>query len=85
MTAYDDEDEPDDDDESPYEDDGGDDDPTMPCPYCGADVYDDAVRCPACEQYLSDEERTSVNQRPWVVVTAVFLLALTLWAYLGRR
>ena len=58
------------------------DDDTMPCPYCGAAIYDDAVRCPKCDQYLSDEERTTTNQPRWVIVTAAILLAGLLWAYL---
>jgi len=82
MTSYDDDEyEPDDDEKSPYEADEGDEDPTMPCPNCGADVYDDALRCPVCEHYLSDEQLTGMNQRLWVVVTALLLVVLTLWAY----
>lgn len=78
----DDDDLSDDDDDEPRYDDDGDDDPTMPCPYCGADLYDDAVRCPTCERYLSDEERTATDQKSWVVATALILLAAILWALL---
>lgn len=67
-------------DDAPWDDDDGDSDPTMPCPYCGADIYDDAIYCPACDRYLSDEERTTTNQKPWIIVTAVVLLAVFLWA-----
>lgn len=78
MTTYDRNDDEGDDDE-PYEADG-DDGSTGPCPYCGADIYDDAVRCPVCERYLSDEERTTTNQSTWVVITALLLLAAFLWS-----
>ena len=36
-------------DEDEFPDESGDDsDETMPCPYCGDPVYDDAERCPGC-------------------------------------
>lgn len=81
MNAFHDEDEPEDDDEDASFDDGGDDDPTMPCPYCGAAIYDDAIRCPVCDRYLSDEERVKTNQPLWVVITALVLLAVIFWAW----
>jgi len=31
-------------------------DVTEPCPYCGQPVYEDAERCPACENYISQED-----------------------------
>ena len=55
---------------------------TMPCPYCGAAIYDDAVRCPKCDQYLSDEDRTTTNQPRWIIVTALVVLVALVWAYL---
>jgi len=38
-----------------------DDDPsvTVPCPECGADMFEDAIQCPSCKTYVSD------NQSPW--------------------
>jgi predicted nucleic acid-binding Zn ribbon protein len=70
----------DDHDDAAWEDDPADDDlddaDTLPCPYCGAAIYDDAVRCPKCESYLSDEERTTTNRPRWIVATALVLLAL---------
>jgi len=52
---------------------------TLPCPECGAEIYEDAERCPACGAYvvmrLSDTRR-----RPWwwvaVVIGLVGLLLL---------
>ncbi len=32
----------------------------LPCPNCGADVYEDAEQCPVCGYYI-----TSFNHRPW--------------------
>ena len=53
-----------------------DDDGLMPCPYCGAAIYEDSPRCPKCENYLSDAERTTTLQPRWIVVTAVVLLVV---------
>jgi uncharacterized paraquat-inducible protein A len=64
------------DDGFPDEDEDAADGDTIACPHCGAEIYEDAVRCPECEQYLSDEERTTTNQPRWVAVTAILLLAL---------
>jgi hypothetical protein len=58
------------------------DDDVMPCPYCGAEIYEDAVRCPECDEYLSDAERTTTAQPRWVIATAVIVLAALLWAFL---
>jgi predicted amidophosphoribosyltransferase len=60
-----------------------DDEDTVPCPYCRADVYEDAVRCPSCGQYLSEEDAPSATPR-WVYWTAVIcLLVAVAWAFLG--
>ena len=53
---------------------------TMPCPECGAEIYDDAERCPVCGQYVT--HRTSEwSPRPlWWVVLAVAGVAATICA-----
>lgn len=75
MPQYEDDDELDDDDYPDPEDSDGDEEDTVDCPYCGAAIYDDAVRCPRCENYISREDAPS---RPpvWIVVTAVICLFL---------
>jgi hypothetical protein len=61
------------DDDSPGEeaDDG---DTTAPCPHCGADIYDDAERCPACGMYLSAEDAPRAGWPAWMKVAAVLAL-----------
>ena len=52
---------------------------TLPCPECGADVYEDAVRCPACGNYITHP--TSVwHGRPgwWIVLGLLGVVALIL-------
>lgn len=52
---------------------------TVTCNNCGADVYADADRCPACGHYLLDDESASTSQPKWVILTVGILL--TLFAY----
>lgn len=56
-----------------------DEDATAPCPRCGADIYDDAERCPRCGNYLSAEDAPRRPRPLWVVVGALAALAGMLW------
>lgn len=49
-------------------------DDTEPCPYCGADVYEDAERCPSCGNYLSDEDAPPRRKPWWIYVCALACL-----------
>jgi hypothetical protein len=53
--------------------------PTQSCPMCGVDIYEDAVQCPLCGQYLT---RTSSawSGRPawWLLLGALGILAVIL-------
>jgi hypothetical protein len=53
---------------------------TVPCPYCRRPIYEEAERCPHCENYLSCED--APTHRPWwLVIGAVFCLGVALtWA-----
>lgn len=55
-----------------------DEDATIPCPYCGRPIYDDAPRCPHCENYLSDEEAAPARQPWWVILGVILVLLLVL-------
>lgn len=82
MPYRDDEDEEFDGDE--YSDDSDDEDnDTITCPYCGEAVYEDAVRCPKCENYLSREDAPTRTPL-WIVVTAVVCLVIVAGWILGR-
>ena len=64
------------------EDDGWDDDEeledddssTIACPYCRREIHEDSVRCPHCEQYLSDEDRPPPRKRWWIVLGVLLAL-----------
>ena len=67
--------------------DGEDEEPTVPCPYCRKEIFEDTPRCPYCERYVSSEDRqgrASERQPAWVIVTALVCLAMALaWALGG--
>jgi uncharacterized paraquat-inducible protein A len=78
----------DDDDEDDYGDAGyGDDDDeaeTVPCPHCGAEVYENAEQCPRCGKYLSAEDRPPTRPGGFVAVMMVLaLLAALFWVFAG--
>jgi endogenous inhibitor of DNA gyrase (YacG/DUF329 family) len=59
-------------------------DATIPCPHCGEDVHDDAEQCPACGQFLSQEDAPAVSRPWWILVgVAICILIVIAWA-LGR-
>ena len=53
---------------------------TIFCPYCRHAIHEDSVRCPQCENYLSEEDRPSLR-KPWwlIVVVGVCLLIVATW------
>lgn len=52
---------------------------TVPCPYCGQDVYEQAEVCPHCGSYIVDEEDTAKPAHftwTWVKTVATVLLVI---------
>lgn len=61
------------------EDYGGDDEePTILCPNCRAEIWEEAERCSECGEYISDEAR--IDRRTllprWIMLTAILCLLL---------
>ena len=83
MTAYRDQDEDDedewDDEESDSGEDSDDGEPTVPCPYCRAEILEDSPRCPVCERYLSEEDHAAPRKPAWVILTALICLGIAIW------
>jgi predicted nucleic acid-binding Zn ribbon protein len=40
--------------------------PTVACPFCRQEIYEDAQRCPHCERYISDDDFR--KKRSWLIV-----------------
>jgi hypothetical protein len=57
---------------------------TMPCPYCGRAIYDDAERCPYCENYISREDAPSRHPL-WLIIGVLICLAIVALWVLGRN
>jgi len=84
MSASDWPDEQDPDDEDwVYDDD--DDAETVPCPECGAEVYEEAESCPACGNYIVHSHTSASHNvwsdRPWWwTILGILGILLLIWA-----
>jgi uncharacterized paraquat-inducible protein A len=79
---------PDDDDwDDPDEDESSDadDEPTtVICPYCREEIHEDTVRCPRCENYISQEDAPPAQRPWWIVLGALAVLVIVaLWVLLN--
>lgn len=72
-----------------YDDDGGEYDEwdegefdssptTLPCPECGAEIYDDAVRCPSCGWYVIWDEPVGGRSDRWDRLVRLGLILVVL-------
>ncbi len=50
------------------------------CPNCGAEVYEDAVRCPICESYITWGSNLWSGQSWWWVILGLLGIAATCMA-----
>ena len=57
----------DDDEGSDFDIDIDDAQPTIVCPHCKQEIYEDSERCPHCERYLSDRDLRP--KKSWLIVT----------------
>lgn len=55
-------------------DDEEDDEPTVPCPYCGREIHEDAQRCPWCEKYISAEDAPPARKPWWIIIGVIVCL-----------
>jgi hypothetical protein len=51
---------------------------SFPCPYCKAEVFENADICPKCGSFVSfDDLQQNPSQQPkWVLVTVILLIAV---------
>jgi hypothetical protein len=55
---------------------------TAPCPLCGAEIYDDAVRCPACGQYIPAETSAWSGRPLWWIFLGLLGIVVVILALL---
>ena len=60
----------------------GEDESTIPCPHCGADVFDDAEQCPSCGEWLVGERRPTTGRKGWFFLFGLVLVALVILAWI---
>lgn len=70
--------------EYPDEDESDGESETNPCPHCGADIYEDAVRCPICGQYVTPGARKNLwaSRSAWWVLLGLLGTGAVLWVLL---
>ncbi len=52
---------------------GGDDSESdvVPCPACGADIYEDAEQCPVCREYITHDTSTWSTRPTWWILLGI--------------
>lgn len=64
---------------------GGEDDEetaVLPCPHCGAEVYEEAERCPHCGAYIVRRLRAWEGRPRWWIVLGLLGIGAAAWALL---
>ena len=70
-----------DDREFPDEDDNGDEAEWIQCRECGAEVYEDAVQCPCCGNYITSDTSVWVGRPLWWIGLAVLGIIAVIFAF----
>jgi len=65
------------DDEDNYDSDEVD---TIPCPECGADVYEEAEQCPACGWYITSSSNPLSGRSWWWIALGMLGIIAVIWA-----
>jgi predicted nucleic acid-binding Zn ribbon protein len=56
--------------------------PTVPCPYCRAEISEDSVQCPRCGEYISKEDSPREPKTAfWIVMMVLAILVSLVWAF----
>ena len=51
---------------------------TIACPQCGAEVYEDADYCPACDTYITPRSHTWSGRPTWWIVLGLLGILATI-------
>jgi len=55
---------------------------TTTCPSCGAEVYEDAVVCPVCNEYVTHRSFVFRGRPLWYVLLAAAGILAAVWMFL---
>lgn len=55
----------------------------VPCPHCGADVFDDAMRCAVCGEYVTRRSNAWQGKSWWWILLGMLGIAATVLALSG--
>ena len=61
-------------DADPFDLEDDEEEPTLPCPYCGEEIHEDAQRCPSCGEYVSSEDRPAARKPWWIIIGALAVM-----------
>jgi len=70
-------------DDGPDEADEADETLTVPCPHCRREIYEDAVRCPYCENYVVWHHSPWANRRWWWILLGLLGIAAAVLVLMG--
>ena len=55
----------------------------LPCPNCGAEVYEDALRCPVCGDYITFRASVWSGRNWWWIILGILGIAAVVLALSG--
>jgi hypothetical protein len=58
--------------------------PTIPCPCCRGEIFEDSPRCPHCGRYISADDSPS-TRKPWWIIVGVLLCLAAIWVWIASR
>lgn len=70
-------------DDEPYDDLDDDSAETLPCPHCGAEIYEDSEQCPVCGNYVTFRTSAWSGRSVWWIVLAVAGVVATVLVLAG--
>jgi len=50
--------------------------PTIPCPYCRAEIHEESPQCPRCGNYISDEDAPPPPKPWWLIIGVIICLVI---------
>jgi hypothetical protein len=64
-------------------DDDDDSSETVPCPHCGAEMYEDSIRCPVCGEYVTHGASALSGRPMWYILLGIAGVIAAIAALLG--